>query len=153
MTEKPETLRPSPSASLELASRNTSLAVQRTRMGADRTLMAVIRTSLSLISFGFTIFKVVQNLADAKLLKLNSSVPHFGIGLVLLGILMLATGIVYHGQFMWRLRLIRKGLIEDGLIRGETPFPPSYTLGTALILLGIGVAAILSMFFRIGPFG
>ena len=115
--------------------------------------MAVIRTSLSLISFGFTIFKIVQNLADAKLIKLNSSVPHFGIGLVLLGILMLATGIVYHGQFMWRLRAIRKGLIEEGLIRGETPFPPSYTLGTALILLGIGVAAILSMFFRIGPFG
>ncbi|HVE23360.1 MAG TPA: DUF202 domain-containing protein [Acidocella sp.] len=122
-------------------------------MGADRTLMAVIRTSLSLISFGFTIFKVVQNLSDAKLIKLNSSVPHFGIGLVLLGILMLATGIVYHGQFMWRLRAIRKGLIAEGLIRGETPFPPSFTLGTALILLGIGVAAILSMFFRIGPFG
>lgn len=115
--------------------------------------MAVIRTSLSLISFGFTIFKVSQNLAEAKIIKINASVPHFGVGLVLMGILMLATGIVYHGQFMWRLRVIRKSLIAEGLIRGETPFPPSFTLGTALILLGIGVAAILSMFFRIGPFG
>jgi putative membrane protein len=122
-------------------------------MGADRTLMAVIRTSLSLISFGFTIFKVVQNLADAKVLKLSSSVPHFGIGLVLLGILMLVTGIIYHGQFMWRLRAIRTGLIEEGLIHGVTPFPPSFTLATAVILLGIGVAAIFSMFFRMGPFG
>ena len=31
-------------------------------MAADRTLMAVIRTSLSLISFGFTIYKVAENL-------------------------------------------------------------------------------------------
>ena len=115
--------------------------------------MAVIRTSLSLISFGFTIFKVVQDLTAAKLLQFNSSVPHFGIGLVLLGILMLTTGIIYHGQFMLRLRMIRKGLIEEGLIRGESPFPPSFTLATAFILLGLGVAVILSMVFRIGPFG
>ena len=154
MIKEPEVSRPpAPSASLELAARNTSLALQRTRMGADRTLMAVIRTSLSLISFGFTIFKVAQNLADAKVLKVNSSVPHFGVGLVLLGILMLGTGIIYHGQFMLRLRVTQKGLIEEGLIRRESPFPPSFTLATALILLGIGVAAILSMFFRIGPFG
>jgi putative membrane protein len=154
MIKEPEALQPpTPSASLELSSRNTSLALQRTRMGADRTLMAVIRTSLSLISFGFTIFKVVQNLAEAKVLKFGPSVPHFGIVLVLLGILMLATGIIYHGQFMWHLRIIRKGLIEEGLIHGEIPFPPSFTLATAFILLGIGVAAILSMFFRIGPLG
>lgn len=115
--------------------------------------MAVIRTSLSLISFGFTIYKVVQDLAAAKMLQFNSSVPHFGIGLVLLGILMLVTGIVYHGQFMLHLRAMRRRLIEEGLIRGETPYPPSFTLATALILLGLGVAAILSMLFHIGPFG
>jgi putative membrane protein len=154
MSSELEPLRPqSASASLELSSRNTSLALQRTRLSADRTLMAVIRTSLSLISFGFTIFKVVQNLVDAKIFKFNASVPHFGIGLVLLGILMLAVGIIYHVQFMLRLRVIRKRLIEDGLIRGESPFPPSFTLAIAVILFGIGVAVILSMLFRIGPFG
>jgi putative membrane protein len=153
MGEDPAVSRPAlPSASLELAARNTSLALQRTRMGADRTLMAVIRTALALLSFGFTIFKIVQDLAAAKMLHLDSSVPHFGIGLALLGILMLTTGIIYHGQFMWRLRVIRKGLIAEGLIRGETPFPPSFTLATALILLALGVAVILSMLFRIGPF-
>jgi putative membrane protein len=153
MIAKPETLQPpTPYSSLELSSRNTSLALQRTRMGADRTLMAVIRTSLSLISFGFTIFKLVQNLAEAKLLKPNASVPHYGVVLVLLGILMLIIGIVYHAQFMWRLRLMRRGLIEEGLIHGENPFPVSFTLATAIILLGVGVAAILSMLFHIGPF-
>ncbi len=122
-------------------------------MGADRTLMAVIRTSLSLISFGFTIFKLAQNLVEAKLIKLSSSVPHYGIGLVLFGILMLATGIIYHGQFMWHLRATRKTLMEEGLIHAEAPFPPSFTLATAFILLAIGVAAIVSMLFRVGPFG
>jgi putative membrane protein len=140
-------------SSFELASRNTSLALQRTRMAADRTLMAVIRTSLSLISFGFTIFKVAQNLVAQKILKIGAdAVPHFGISLVLLGIAMLAIGIIYHGQFMYRLRLERRQLTKDGFIRGKNVFPPSFTLITALILLGLGIAVIISMLFRIGPF-
>ena len=138
--------------SFELASRNTSLALQRTRLAADRTLMAVIRTSLSLISFGFTIFKISQNLVENKILKIGGSVPHFGIGLVLLGILMLIIGMVYHLQFMYVLRKQRRQLTQDGFIRGESPFPPSFTLITALILLVLGLTAIISMLFHIGPF-
>ena len=38
----------------------TSLAATRTRMAADRTLMAWIRTALSLLSFGFTIYTVLE---------------------------------------------------------------------------------------------
>lgn len=38
----------------------TSLAVKRTLMAADRTLMAWLRTALSMISFGFTIYKILQ---------------------------------------------------------------------------------------------
>lgn len=40
----------------------TQLAIQRTVMAADRTLMAWIRTALSMISFGFTIYKIIQGL-------------------------------------------------------------------------------------------
>lgn len=144
---------PPPNSSFELASRNTSLALQRTRMAADRTLMAVIRTSLSLISFGFTIFKLAQNLAAENIIKIRgNSIPHFGISLVLLGILMLAIGIIYHGEFMLRLRTERKELIKNGFIRGQLPFPASFTLITAVILLGLGVAVVISMIFHIGPF-
>ena len=142
-----------PNSSFELASRNTSLALQRTRLAADRTLMAVIRTSLSLISFGFTIFKISQNIAESKIMKIGESVQHFGVGLVLLGILMLIIGIVYHMQFMYVLRKQRRQLTQDGLIRGESPFPASFTLITALVLLVLGLTAIISMLFRIGPFG
>jgi putative membrane protein len=40
-----------------------------------------------------------------------------------------------------------------GLIHGESKFPPSLTLVTAVILLMIGIFAIVSMVFRVGPFG
>jgi putative membrane protein len=44
-------------------------------------------------------------------------------------------------------------MTEDGLIHGESHFPPSLTLITAVILLLIGVAAIVSMIFRVGLLG
>jgi len=142
---------PPANSSFELASRNTGLALQRTRMAADRTLMAVLRTSLSLISFGFTLFNVVKELQKGNILKGNVTMPHFGIGLVGLGIIMLAIGIVYHLQFMYSLRKERRRLTLDGLIRGESPFPPSLTLIIAVILFGFGLAAIIRMLFHAGP--
>jgi putative membrane protein len=39
-----------------------------------------------------------------------------------------------------------------GLIHGESKFPPSLTLITAVLLLLIGIAAIASMVFQVGPF-
>ena len=139
--------------SFELSSRNTGLALQRTRMAADRTLMAVIRTSLSLISFGFTISQIFEKLKESGVLKSDvPEVPKFGVSLVLLGIMMLILGIGYHGQFMYALRVGRKRLMREGLVHGESPFPASLTLITALILLGIGIAAMTSMIFHSGPF-
>jgi inner membrane protein YidH len=143
-----------PSAiSFELASRNTGLAVQRTRMSADRTLMSVIRTSLSLVSFGFTISQIFQKLTESRIVRGDSSAGlNFGVALVLIGIVMLVFGILYHLQFTLALRRARKQLADDGLIHGESPFPVSLSLITAVILLGISVAAILSMIFHVGPF-
>lgn len=48
----------------ELAVRRTSLAAKRTLMAADRSLMAWVRTALSMISFGFTIYKVLHGLEE-----------------------------------------------------------------------------------------
>lgn len=42
----------------------TSLAIKRTLMAADRTLMAWLRTALSMISFGFTIYKILEGFQD-----------------------------------------------------------------------------------------
>jgi len=139
--------------SVELSSRRTGMSFQRTRMSADRTLMSVIRTSLSLIGFGFTIFQFFQKLKDAGTLAHTAAPRNFGVALVALGILMLVGGIIYHLQFMLHLRHQREAMVADGLVHGESSFPVSLTLMTAIVLLLIGVAAIVSMLFEVGPFG
>jgi uncharacterized membrane protein YidH (DUF202 family) len=137
----------------EMSMRRTGMSFQRTRMSADRTLMSVIRTSLSLISFGFTIFQVFQKLRDQNLLTTAAPARNFGITLVALGIGMLVLGIAYHIQFMRGLREERAAMTTEGLIHGESHFPPSMTLVVAILLLLIGIFAIISMTFQIGPFG
>jgi inner membrane protein YidH len=137
--------------SLELSSRRTGLSFQRTRMSADRTLMSVIRTSLSLISFGFTIYQFFLHLAPDS--RPAGSAGRFGMLLVLLGVLMLVLGIVYHLQFMVGLRTERHEMTAAGLIHGTSRFPASMTLITALTLLLLGISAVLSMLFQIGPLG
>jgi putative membrane protein len=136
----------------ELAARRTGMAFQRTRLAEDRTLMAVIRTALSLIGFGFTIAQVFQKLREQDVITKAAAPRNFGLALVGLGIVMLVLGIIYHVQFMMGLRHLRESMRAEGLIHGESGFPLSLTLITALILLIIGVAAILSMAFHVGPF-
>ena len=137
----------------ELSSRRTGMSFQRTRMSADRTLMSVIRTSLSLIGFGFTIFQIFQKAHEAEILKSSNAALHFGLALVLLGVAMLVVGIGYHVSFMVGLRRERQQMKADGLIHAESQYPLSLTLMVALVLLAIGVLAISSMVFNVGPFG
>ena len=131
--------------------RRTGMSFQRTRLSADRTLASVIRTSLSLITFGFTIFQFFEKLI-AHQQRSTAPARNFGITLVALGIAMLVIGIVYHVYFMMGLRKERVAMAAQGLVHAESAFPPSLTLITALILLAIGIVAILSMVFHIGPF-
>jgi putative membrane protein len=137
----------------ELAARRTGMAFQRTRLAEDRTLMAVIRTSLSLIGFGFTIYQFFQRLREQDVITRAAAPRHFGVALVGLGIVMLVFGIGYHVRFMVGLRKLRESMREEGLIHGESLFPVSLTLITAVLLLLVGLAAIVSMEFQIGPFG
>ena len=158
MTTSPDSSAPvtssSPSSAIttELASRRTGMAFQRTRMAADRTLMAVIRTSLSLIGFGFTIFQFFQKMHEANVLKSSGAPRHFGEVLVWLGLAMLVIGIAYHVLFMVGLRQEREMLKADGLIHAESGYPVSFTLIVAIVLLAIGMLAIASMVFDVGPF-
>ena len=43
------------------------------------------------------------------------------------------------------LRKTREQMTAEGLIHGESVFPPSLTLITASVLLLVGIAAIISM--------
>jgi len=139
--------------SLELSERQTGLSFQRTRMSADRTLMSVMRTALSLISFGFTIFQFFKHLQESKVLETTRpAARNFGGTLVLLGVAMLAVGIIYHLLFMRGLRSERNALNAAGLVYAESTFPASLTLIVAVLLLLVGVLAMASIAFRSGPF-
>jgi len=141
------------SVSTELSARRTGMSFQRTRLSSERTLMSVIRTSLSLIGFGFTIFQFFQKLKAAGTLEHDRAPRNFGLALVYLGVGILILGILYHVRFMLGLREERKYMTSTGLIHGESHFPPSFTLIVAVLLLTIGLFAIASMSFGIGPFG
>jgi putative membrane protein len=58
---------------------------------------------------------------------------------------MLVLGIIYHVLFMIGLRKTREEMKAAGLIHGESIFPPSLTLVTAVLLLVIGIGAVISM--------
>jgi uncharacterized membrane protein YidH (DUF202 family) len=132
-------------AQVELSMRRTGLSIQRTRMSADRTLMSVLRTSLSLIAFGFTLHEVFQKAFEAGAIHSARSARNFGLALILLGILLLAGGIGRHVQFAVELRKRRRELVTDRLIHGQSAYPISITLLSALVLLLIGVAAVASV--------
>jgi putative membrane protein len=140
------------SPSTELATRRTGLAFQRTRLAAERTLMAVIRTSLSLISFGFTIHKVFEGLKDGNVITGSSAGRNFGSTLVVIGLMVLLAGVLYHVWFMVALRHERKALKKQGLVHGESPFPPSMTLFAATLLLVLGTVTAAGMVYGIGPY-
>lgn len=138
--------------SVELSSRRTDMSFLQTRMTADQTLMSVIRTSLALISFGFAMYEFFTRLTDQKLLTATAAPRNFGSALVYLGVGMIAVGIAFHVQFMWRLRRERREMRAAGLLHDENGFPLSFTLIVAFLLLFLGVGAIASVSFGIGPF-
>jgi len=74
-----------PKSSNDLAVERTDLAAQRNLMAADRTLMAWIRTALSMISFGFTIYKLLQGFQASGEVLLHPHTPR-NIGLFLTGL-------------------------------------------------------------------
>jgi len=137
----------------EMSSRRTGMSFQRTRMSAERTLMSVIRTALSLIGFGFTIYQFFNHLVEQKLMNGGThAARNFGLALIYLGVSMVAIGIAYHVQFMVGLRRERIAMTKAGLIHSQSAFPVSYTLIVAILILLLGIAALASLLFRIGPF-
>lgn len=61
------------------------LGAIRTILAADRTLMAWIRTALSMLSFGFTIYKLLKALADHGQIARTDSPQHVGMFLAAVG--------------------------------------------------------------------
>ena len=90
--------------STRLSHERTDLSVLRSYMSAERTLMSWIRTAFSMISFGFTIGKFLDYLAnqpDSRLpLGEHNILPKL---LVLIGLASLFIGIWEHRHLMLEL--------------------------------------------------
>jgi putative membrane protein len=111
----------------------------RVRLAAERTMLAWIRTGLALMGFGFVVARFGLFLREmAELGKEQSSGGlslWFGVGLVLLGVVVNIVAAFEH------VRLLRK------LERGDPDPVPRWSLGVFVLLLlavmGLGMAAYL----------
>jgi len=81
------------------------LGVMRTMMAADRTLMAWIRTALSLLSFGFAIYKILQELEQSgRILPGEDSPRNVGVVFAISGTIAMAMGTIEYWQNLHELR-------------------------------------------------
>ncbi len=122
----------------ELAVERTDLAAKRTLMAADRTLMAWVRTALSMISFGFTIYKVLESFEDAGVHLAHPNTPRrVGLFLTGMGTISMVMGTIEY----WRTLPALPGHQSYSIWR------PSFVI--ALVMAVTGSFAFLSIVIRL----
>jgi putative membrane protein len=80
------------------------LGATRTVLAADRTLMAWIRTSLSMLSFGFTIYKFLQAMAESNQIADSHSPQRIGLFLAAMGTFAMVIGTLGYWATLKELR-------------------------------------------------
>jgi len=89
-----------------LAEDRTDMATRRTLMAADRTLMAWVRTSLSMISFGFTIYRVLEGFQQAgQALPREHTPRNIGLILTALGTVAMVMGVI---EYWGSIKMLRR---------------------------------------------
>jgi putative membrane protein len=82
------------------------LGVMRTVMAADRTLMAWIRTSLSMFTFGYTLYKVLEEIKMIGHIDIHEAAPrNAGALLTVAGTIALIMGVL---EYIGTLRMLRR---------------------------------------------
>ena len=121
-----------------MAGERTDLAGLRTVMAADRTLMAWIRTALSMISFGFTIYKLLEGIQKAGgALPAEHTPRNIGLFLIGMGTVSMVMGTVEY----WSTLRDRAHTISVRLWRPA--FVISLILSATGLLLFFGIIARL----------
>jgi putative membrane protein len=123
---------PATDRSTQLSEHRTSLSLTRTFMAAERTLMAWMRTSLSMISFGFTLVKVLEALetergATTGWFGRSWSPTTLGVTLISIGTGALVVAVIQHRQIL-------VDLGRQGLVRG---WSLALTVSTFVAVLGV----------------
>jgi putative membrane protein len=113
----------------ELAQVRTDLAVDRTLMAADRSLMAWVRTALSMISFGFTIYKILEGFQQqGGALTTAAGVPrNVGLFLTGLGTVAMVMGTL---EYWYRLHALRQS-------RAFRILQPSFVMALIMSIAGL----------------
>jgi len=126
---------PAPRSANELAEERTDLAIDRTVMAADRSLMAWVRTGLSMISFGFTIYKVIEGFAQQGG-QLHSANMARNVGLFLtgLGTVAIVMGTV---EYLYRLKGLRKDRANLRILQPSLVMALIMSVAGVLMFLGI----------------
>lgn len=110
---------------------STRLAVERTRLAFDSSLLAWIRSAISLITFGYGIYKVIEN----GNLNTAAIIGHRTFGLIMIGIGLLA---------------LILGTLEHllGMKRMNTEYPNTWHPFSYVWVLSVSVAVfgLLAMF-------
>ena len=124
----PEQASRAPRTSDELALERTRMAADRTLMAADRSLMAWVRTALSMISFGFTIYKLLQGFEEAGTQLTHASSPRaMGMFLTGMGTVAMVLGTV---EYWFRLQDLRKQ-------NGFAIWRPSFVMALLMSVIGL----------------
>ena len=109
----------------------------RTIMAADRTLMAWIRTALSMLSFGFTIYKFLDAMADHDQLARSDSPQQVGMFLAGMGTAAMVMGTVSYWSTLRDLERIEEFRL------GRPVLVMALIMSTAGIALFVSIAARL----------
>lgn len=124
----------------ELAEERTDLATKRTAIAVERTLMAWIRTSISMISFGFTLYKFLDELRKQTGGPRPYAARNLGLALIVLGTLGLVGALVEYTHSLKSLG------VEERVSFWTTAF------FVAIFVVLIGVLAFVGVWLRTGPF-
>jgi putative membrane protein len=125
---KPPTLDLEQKSATELAESRTDLAATRTLMAADRTLMAWMRTALSLLSFGFTIYKILEGFQSAgRVLPQGDSPRNIGIFLSAMGTLAMIMGTIEYWAVVKELRKLQPVHLAR----------PSFVMAVVMSVIGV----------------
>jgi putative membrane protein len=113
-----------------LVEERTRLAGTRTVMAADRTLMGWVRTGMSMITFGFTVYKLLNEVKASGVVLPNDNTPrNLGLFLIGVGTLSMIVGKIEYWQTV--------GGLDTG--RPIRIWRPSFIMALVMSVAGLGL--------------